>query len=57
MNSRSLISSQDASAIVAIVATAVLAFHGTVSDTTFTSIVTLCLGFVFGKQVQVSRAK
>lgn len=46
----------DAVAVVAIVATAILTYHGNVSSTTFTELVTLCLGFVFGRQVGSSGA-
>lgn len=47
----------DIVAVVAIVATAILTYHGSVSATSFEALVTLCLGFVFGRQVGSSGAK
>lgn len=42
---------QYATAIVAIIAVAALSFHGTVDSSVFASLVTLCLGYVFGRNV------
>jgi len=42
---------QLAVAVVAIVATAILAYEGTVESGVFASTVTLILGYVFGRQV------
>lgn len=42
---------QDFVAIVAIVATGILTYHGSVASGNFEALVTLCLGFVFGRQV------
>lgn len=40
---------QYAVAIVAIVSSAILAYEGTVDSGVFASLVTLCLGYVFGR--------
>lgn len=42
---------QDTVAIVAIVATGILTYHGSVAAGSFEALVTLVLGFVFGRQV------
>lgn len=41
---------QDFVAIVAIAATGILTYHGSVTAGSFEALVTLCLGFVFGRQ-------
>jgi hypothetical protein len=41
---------QYATAIVAIIATGALVFNSNIDSSVFASLVTLCLGYVFGKQ-------
>lgn len=46
---------QDTVAIIAIVATGVLTYKGSVTPGSFEALVTLCLGYVFGRQVTSSQ--
>jgi hypothetical protein len=45
---------QYATAIVSIIAVAALAANGTVDSSVFASLVTLCLGYVFGRTMNPS---
>lgn len=42
---------QYVTAIVIVIAVAALSYHGTVDSSVFASLVTLCLGYVFGRNV------